>query len=186
MIAMKVKSFWIFIGILIVVLAFVASAETVKIAVKEAQGREGPGSFYRLKVLIPEGTILEVIEQKKSWYKVKYSKEVVWISENSVSREDSKKKKVTLESISLEDVSIKASPATLTAAIKGFWTRYSRTDKRNLAVLSVDGYDVPANYVESFSQKQDCNPRINQFLLMLILDSKLISSFSLSEFNIKK
>lgn len=153
---MKVKIFWIFLVVLMVFIVFIAAAETVKIVVKEAQGRSGPGSFYELKVLIPEGTTLEVIEKKKSWYKVKYSDEVVWVSENSLSVEtgSSKSSKEDLfKSFSLEDVSVKASPATLTAAIKGFWTRYLRTNKENLAELPVNGYDVPVSYFESFSRE---------------------------------
>ena len=154
---MKVRIFWIFLGVLIIFIVFIAAAETVKIVVKEAQGRSGPGSFYELKVLIPEGTTLEAIEKSKSWYKVKYLKEVVWISENSLSVEtgSSKDNKEDLfKSLSLEDVSVKASPATLTAAIKGFWTRYSGANKKNLAELPVNGYDVPVNYFESFSRER--------------------------------
>ncbi len=154
---MKVKIFWSFLGVLIIFIVFIAAAETVKIVVKEAQGRSGPGSFYELKVLIPEGTTLEVIEINKSWYKVKYSEEVVWVSENSLSVEtDSSKssKEDLFKSLSLEDVSVKASPATLTAAIKGFWTRYSRTNRENLAELPVNGYDVPVSYFESFSRER--------------------------------
>ena len=153
---LRVKGFCVFFSILILFSVFATSDETVKVVVKEAQGRSGPGSFYELKVLIPEGTILKVIEKKKSWYKVTYLKETVWVSENSLSVEsDSSKssKKDIFESISIEDVtSVKASPATLTAAIKGFWTRYSGTDKGNLAELPVNGYDVPVNYFESFSR----------------------------------
>ena len=71
MIAMKCKR----IGILLVIfigLGIIVAAETVKIVVKEAQGRSGPGSFYELKVLIPEGTVLKVLDKNKSWYKVNY------------------------------------------------------------------------------------------------------------------
>jgi predicted Zn-dependent protease len=50
--------------------------------------------------------------------------------------------------------SAKASPAVLTAAIKGFWTRYTGADKSNLVELPVSGFDVPPAYVESFSDRR--------------------------------
>ncbi len=155
---LRTTGFCVFLSILILFSVFAASDETVKVVVKEAQGRSGPGSFYGLKVLIPEGTILKVIEKKKSWYKVTYLKETVWVSENSLSVEsDSSKssKKDIFESISIGDItSVRASPATLTAAIKGFWTRYSGTDKGNLVELPVNGYDVPVKYFENFSSNR--------------------------------
>ena len=58
------------VGILLLLLTFMASAETVTVVVNEAQGRSGPGSFYKLVVLIPENSELDVIEKKISWYKV--------------------------------------------------------------------------------------------------------------------
>ena len=141
-------------GVLTLLLAFMAAAETIKIAVNEAQGRSGPGSFYKLTVLVPEGSTLDVIEKKKSWFKVEYSELEAWISENSLTIGAEKEKKDPFKSFSTEKVSVKASPATLTAAIKGFWTRYSRTDKRKLAELPVDGYDVPVAEYEAFAQKR--------------------------------
>ncbi len=142
------------VGILSLVLAFMAAAENVKVVVNEAQGRSGPGSFYKLTVLVPEGSTFDVIEKKKSWYKVEYSKIVSWISENSLSARAEKEKIDPLKSFSMDKVSVKASPATLTAAIKGFWTRYSRTDKRKLAELPVDGYDVPVAEYEVFAENR--------------------------------
>ncbi len=154
---MKVIIFWILTGIFILFFLIVAAAETVKIVVKEAQGRSGPGSFYELTVLIPEGTTLDVIEKNKSWYKVKYSDKVVWISENSLSVETNSgksSKEDLFKSLSLEDVSINASPAALTAAIKGFWTRYSGAKRENLAELPVNGYDIPISDYEAFSRER--------------------------------
>ncbi|MFC1490610.1 M48 family metalloprotease [Candidatus Latescibacterota bacterium] len=160
------KGLCIILCLLVVFSALTVSQDTpktVKIVVKEAQGRSGPGSFYELKVLIPENTILNVIEKKKSWYKITYSDETVWISENSLSAEsdaDTGKKDTSMnmdvfKSLSVETVtSTKASPAVLTAAIKGFWTRYIGADKSNLAELPVNGFNVPVQYVESFSEKR--------------------------------
>ncbi|MFC1651010.1 M48 family metalloprotease [Candidatus Latescibacterota bacterium] len=162
------KSLCAILCLLIVFSAFAVSQDTpktVKVVVSEAQGRSGPGSFYELKVLIPENTLLKVIEKKKSWYKITYSDEIVWVSENSISVEsdtakDSGNKDISMnldvfKSLSTETVtSAKASPAVLTAAIKGFWTRYTGADKNNLAELPVNGYDVPTGYVESFSENR--------------------------------
>ncbi|MFC1552442.1 M48 family metalloprotease [Candidatus Latescibacterota bacterium] len=162
------KSICTILCLLIVFSAFAVSQDTpksVKVVVKEAQGRSGPGSFYELKVLIPQDTVLDVIEMKKSWYKIKYADEIVWVSENSLSVESGASEKSgktetsmnmdVFKSLSTETVtSPKASPAVLTAAIKGFWTRYTGADKQNLAELPVNGYDVPPGYVESFSDKR--------------------------------
>ena len=86
------------IGILLVFLFLVAAGNTVKV-MKEAQGREGPGSYYKLIKLIPEGTTLEVIEKKRNWYKVKYDKTEVWISGNSITQEKKTAKKDVFESL---------------------------------------------------------------------------------------
>ena len=64
---MNIRILLICTGLLFILMVFIAAAETVKVAVNEAQGRSGPGSFYKLQVLIPEGTDLDVIEKKKSW-----------------------------------------------------------------------------------------------------------------------
>jgi uncharacterized protein YraI len=128
---------------------FFAAAKVVKLA-REAQGRSGPGSYYELKVLIPAGKTLVVLEVKKNWYKVKYSNLEVWISENSLLTETTNAAQAT-EPFAMESPSLKASPAAISAAIKGFWTRYARAaDRTKLAELPVDGYDIPVAEYESF------------------------------------
>ena len=162
------KSICTVLCLLVVISTFAVAQntpETVIVVVNEAQGRSGPGSFYALKVLIPKDTVLDVLKMKKSWYKTTFSDENVWVSENSLSVDsDSGNKSANAQtsmnmdvfkSLSTESVtSAKASPALLTAAIKGFWTRYTGADKQNLAELPVNGYDVPPGYVESFSEKR--------------------------------
>ncbi|MFC1694370.1 M48 family metallopeptidase, partial [Candidatus Latescibacterota bacterium] len=79
----------------------------------------------------------------------------VWISENSLSlASDKKEKKDIFDSLLFDEVSVKASPAALTAAVKGFWTRYSRSQTKELVELPVEGYDIPPGYFESFSQER--------------------------------
>ena len=136
------------IGILLIFLFLVAAGNTVKV-MKEAQGREGPGSYYKLIKLIPEGTTLEVIGKKRNWYKVMYDKTEVWISGNSIAQEKKIAKKDVFESLSFGQVSAEASPATLTAAIKGFWTRYSKSMGETVE-LPVEGFDIPVAGVEAF------------------------------------
>jgi beta-barrel assembly-enhancing protease len=138
-----------------IILSAAVQAETVKTAVKETQGRSGPGSFYELKVLIPQGTMLEVIEKQKSWYKVTYQKQVVWVSINSLSLDKSAAKETASDpfsSLSMGNVQVKASPATLTAAIKGFWTRYSGNRGTKLYELPIEGYPLDIAAYESFSR----------------------------------
>ena len=111
---MKIKKICLFFGILMLLLVCIASAETVKVAVKEAQGRDGPGSFYELKYWFPRGRFLMSSRKKRNWYKVKFSDMEVWISGNSLSVETAGDKKTSMardpfKSFSMEDVSIKAS-----------------------------------------------------------------------------
>ncbi|MBN1291816.1 MAG: M48 family metalloprotease [Candidatus Latescibacteria bacterium] len=140
------------LGFILVILVFVAAAKTVKVN-KETPGREGPGSYYELKVLIPAGTKLEVVEQKKHWYKVKYNKIQVWISENALIQQTGRAED-PFATMALGTAQAEASSATIAAAIKGFWTRYSRTNKANLAELPVDGYDIPPANFEAFAEKR--------------------------------
>ncbi len=152
---MSIRKILNFTVIICLFLTAVAFAGTVKVVVKEAHGREGPGSYYALKTLIPEGTVLEIVEQKKTWYKVTYQKLQVWISANSLSVEDTavdnSEIKDPFAALSTETVPITASPATVTAAIKGFWTRYTGTDKSELVELPVTGYYIPHSVYERFS-----------------------------------
>ncbi|MFC1511780.1 M48 family metalloprotease [Candidatus Latescibacterota bacterium] len=139
-------------------LVAVALAETVRTAVKETQGRSGPGSYYELKVLIPQGSTLEVLEKQKSWYKVKYQDQEVWVSVNSLAIEpaaaDSVPVRDQFESLPMDDITVRASPATMTAAIKGFWTRYSRMQSKTLTELPVDGFDVSIPSYQVFVQNR--------------------------------
>jgi beta-barrel assembly-enhancing protease len=133
----------------------ISAGGKVRVVAKEAQGRSGPGSFYELKCLIPEGTILEFKEKKKSWCKVVYNNNEVWISENSISSGESASSKKTDEVVVNSKISITASPAVLTAAIKGFWTRYTGADKSKLTELPVNGYNIEPEYIESFCDKRE-------------------------------
>jgi len=115
-----------FLGAALLFLLVVAAGKTVTV-LKEAKGRAGPGAYYKLVTLIPEGARLEVLEKKKRWLKVKFGDKEVWISESSNTREKKEEnQKDVFGSLSLDKVSAEASPAVLSAAIKGFWTRYSR------------------------------------------------------------
>lgn len=128
----------------------VAAGKTIKI-IKETKGREGPGSYFKLVAVIPSGTTIEVAEEKENWFKVTYEKQVMWISGNSVAQAKGKAAdKGPGRTTPFREVSSNASPAVLTAAIKGFWTRYSR-NTGDLYELPVDGYDLsPAGY-EAFA-----------------------------------
>ena len=134
---------------MLIAVALILSASKVVRVTREAQGRSGPGSYYELKVLIPAGKTLTVLEVKKNWYKVKYSGMEVWISENSIAESSGAAR--AAEPVAMEDISLKASPAAISAAIKGFWTRYARAaDRSRLAELPVDGYDIPVAAYEVF------------------------------------
>ena len=135
------------LGLLLALLFLLAAAKTVKV-VREAQGRSGPGSYYELKALIPAGKSLPLLEVKKSWYRVKYAGQEVWISENSLTEAGNAK---PLDSATMAGAMSKASSAQLSGAIKGFWTRYTRTNRNNLAELPMDGFSIPAAQYEAFA-----------------------------------
>jgi len=137
------------LALLLAALVLAAAGESVTL-LKETQGREGPGSYYKLVKLIPQGTKLTVLETKRNWHKVKFDNAEVWISGNAFSGERTKRVgSDPFKSLSFDGVTAQASPATLTAAIKGFWTRYSRSLDQ-LYELPVDGYDIPPRAFEAF------------------------------------
>ncbi len=157
MIEVKIQKYCGILGGIVLALMLVAAARTVKVSVQEAQARSGPGSFYPLVTLIPEGTSLDVLEEKKSWYRVKYTEKEMWVSENSLSTgEGAREGGRSLDAVSIlpGKVSVTASPATLTASIKGFWTRYARGNTANLAELPVEGYDISPKAFETFSSNR--------------------------------
>mgnify|MGYP000869355254 CR=1 FL=1 len=63
------------LGTLLALVFVIGAVKSVKLT-REAQGRSGPGSYYDLKVVIPTGKILPVLEVKKRWYKVTYSQKI--------------------------------------------------------------------------------------------------------------
>jgi uncharacterized protein YgiM (DUF1202 family) len=126
----------------------IAAVKTVKVT-REAQGRSGPGSYYELKIIIPSGKCLDVLEVKKSWYKVRYSGQEVWISENSIITQAGSASRGSAPS-ALAPAPLKASSAAVSAAIKGFWTRYTRADRSKLTELPVDGCDISPDRYEAF------------------------------------
>lgn len=141
---------WRILLVVAVFLVTVAAAKTVKV-VKEAKGREGPGSYYKLVAVIPAGTGLEVIEEKENWYKIRYDKKDMWISGNTVTQAKKPGEDAgSLPVAGLPTVTAEASPAVLTAAIKGFWTRFSR-NAGDTYELPVDGCDISVTGYESFA-----------------------------------
>jgi len=127
----------------------VAAGKTIKL-IKETKGREGPGSYFKLVALIPSGTSLQVAEEKENWFKVTFDKKEMWISGNSVAQAKGKTQdSSTGRPAPFQEVSSDASPAVLTAAIKGFWTRYSRS-AGTVYELPVDGYDISSAGYETF------------------------------------
>jgi len=74
----------------------------------------------------------------------------VWISENSILTDGGASSR-EIEPMAMGRTDIKASPAAISATIKGFWTRYARTaDRSKLAELPLEGYPVPASAIDSF------------------------------------
>ena len=147
------RNAWVrLIVIAAIALFMIAQVKTVKVS-REAQGRSGPGSFYELKVLIPSGKLLPVIEVKKSWYKVRYGDQEVWVSENCLLN-DKSSSSGTFENMALDDAAVKASPAAISAAIKGFWVRYSHSARDSLTSLPVEGYAIPEAAIETFVRER--------------------------------
>lgn len=140
------------IGFVVMAITLIAAAASVEVN-RDAPGRSGPGSFYDLKVLIPAGSKLTVSETQKSWLRVSYENDQVWISENALA-EKAESSDNPFSGMSTGGARASASPATISAAIKGFWTRYIQTDKSKLAEVPIDGYSISPAKVEAFEAKR--------------------------------
>ncbi|MFC1607848.1 M48 family metalloprotease [Candidatus Latescibacterota bacterium] len=132
----------------LVLFLLIAAGKAVQVN-RDTPGRTGPGSFYGLTVLIPSGSKLTVTETKKSWHSVAFQGNNVWIAENSLG-EAEKKSDNPFAGMSTSGARASASPATISAAIKGFWTRFTKVDKSTLAEVPVNGYDISPSRVEAF------------------------------------
>ncbi len=147
------KARWIkVIGFALMGIVLIAAATNVEVN-RDAPGRSGPGSFYDLKVLIPAGSKLTVSETQKSWLKVSFENEQVWISENALAEKDEPSDN-PFSGMSFVGARASASPATISAAIKGFWTRYTYVDKSMLAEVPIDGYSISPVKVEAFEKER--------------------------------
>jgi uncharacterized protein YraI len=140
------------LGVIGIIVGLAVAVQTVNVS-RETAGRSGPGSYYELKVLIPPATSLAVLETNKSWLKVTYENQQVWISENSLS-EKTEHAQSPLSRMAFDGARVSASPIAVSAAIKGFWTRYTGVDKNNLAEIPVDGFDVSPLKFESFEKQR--------------------------------
>ena len=144
-----------FIGYLLIILLLVAAGKNVETS-RDAPARGGPGSFFDLKVLIPSGSKLTVSETKRSWLKVAYEEQDVWISENSLAEETSGSSN-PFASMSFDGAQKTASPATISAAIKGFWTRFTAVDKTKLAEVPVNGFTISPGEAVTFGDRRASN-----------------------------
>ncbi len=140
------------VGILLISIVVAAAPKKLKIT-REAKGREGPGIYFKLVILIPRDTSVDLIETKENWHKVKYKEQEVWVSANAVEQAKASAAADIFGGGDFSEVTAGASPAVLTAAIKGFWTRYSRTTEK-LYELPVEGYEISVPGYQRFSSER--------------------------------
>ena len=139
-------------GCMMIIMLLVAAGKSVETN-RDTPGRDGPASFFDLKILIPSGAKLTVSETKKSWLSVSYENQQVWISENSIGEKEEKSGN-PFASMSSKGARATASPATISAAIKGFWTRFTSVDKSKLAEVPVNGFDISPAEAVTFGDKR--------------------------------
>lgn len=83
--------------------------------------REGPASYYDVVATIEANIVVDVIERKGSWLKVKAgAKDIGWLSENSFAKRNDQRSEVLTKGRTTS----RASRAELAAAVKGFAKKY--------------------------------------------------------------
>jgi hypothetical protein len=78
--------------------------------------REGPGLFYPLVDIIPQGTPISVLKEKNNWLNIKFNGKVGWLSQSSISP---KKIKKNISELAKKWSSSKVSKISIAGAIKG-------------------------------------------------------------------
>jgi hypothetical protein len=116
--------------ILIIGVISLMNAEETYTKRKNNDVREGPGSYYRLIVTLPENTKLTVLERTSTWVKIQLPmNRIGWLAANNLVGRPLQKIVIPLENVWS---SPKASKAGIAAAIKGFGEKYGKTDSGNV------------------------------------------------------
>ena len=144
-----------------VALAFCSAAlfsETVYTKRATNALREGAGSYYTLVGSVPENTPLIVMARSGSWIKVQLpNRQVGWIAANSVKPEKSD------YAVARSPETMWSSPKALSAAIKGFGTKYVKGEPGivdSVLVYSEKGFT--GDELAAFAQQINEHPSSNR------------------------
>lgn len=142
----------------IFILAFtVIFAEYIEIKRDNSQLREGPGSWYSLISTISKGSKLEKVDYQKEdvdsrqWIKVKYQGTEGFISQ--VSTKELPPKKDIFASMAKQSTSTTANRHGVSAGVKGFGERFSKTFKGDASfVVEAMNYKINPKEYKSFKK----------------------------------
>lgn len=131
--------------------------------------REGPGNYYPLLYILPDGTPIEIIKTDKGWIRFRnVNRRIIeelpedvgdlenWISKNSLVEKAPRK---PLEELQLLGGSLVASPSSVAAAIRGYALRYGKINPNTVdSLMSFLGpFFTPEEYA-AFKQQTPLTP----------------------------
>ena len=133
-------------GVSVFLLVSLASAQTLDTTRRARNdAREGPGNYYPLVCILPEGIRVEVLKSEGAWKEIRLGDPSVlqglnlkdkesnlWMSKNCFAE---KKGSSPLEGISVPWQSLQSSPSGVAAAIRGFALRYSKGAEKSPQTL---------------------------------------------------
>ena len=149
--------------IIILFLAFVSNLWGQTLFTKEANNylREGPGPFYNLIRVLPQGTKVITLQKEKRWVKVKTETGAEgWLSMRSLSEERQKKK---LSALAKLWSSSKVSRISLAGAIKGLLGKAGKSNQGDFErLLRYSHYSITPTQIASFVKELNARPSENR------------------------
>jgi len=146
--------------ILLLLPGLLQAAEKTRRARNDA--REGPGSYYPLVCVLPAGTPVTILLERGGWRQVRLEEparvpeaappgpqEGLWLSGNCFRAKEEASPAAGLREIEFPWDSLSASPAAVTAAVRGFALRYGPAPAERLEALEGHGgpFFTPDEYV---------------------------------------
>ncbi|MBI4423735.1 MAG: M48 family metalloprotease [Elusimicrobia bacterium] len=152
--------------------ASVAAAEPHVTRRANTELREGPGSYYPLLGVLPEGTPVRVRKAKDGWVNVGLGAKGAsgWLSKHALA---AKAGRTDLKALRLDAPVAPASPASVSAAVRGFALRYGRGGDRAVdGLLGAGGLALTAVELEEF-RAQLARPRASDYEQLAALSPEL-------------
>ncbi len=111
----------------------IAKESTINVKQDRALIRKGPGSFYEVLAAVPKGTTLNTIEAVGNWIKVRFQKNIGFISQK-VTRETVSHKDV-FSQMAFQPAALQLSRHGMSAGAKGFAMRFAKRINGNSQLI---------------------------------------------------